>query len=258
MTFSLPQLKISQSVALRQETRAEWEQDFETNHRAFAEELANGIAAELIQKLGDTLKDPFKKPIADKNRLVSEISLRIATQSSAQQIKGFVQKSGQLPPFKAWLETFSDDKNKSADQWNYNCRSKFDIHYFADLMGVIGNLAKEKLSELFTEFKSSDPEHKDLLFRVEWYRRSEQECGSLSSKSSGGIEDALRVELWLSREDVFSDQTEKPKTAVQKYRMKQLQIKKKNGNYERAFMVLGVFMLAMFVLYQKSNILNDI
>lgn len=49
MSFSLPTLDVKKIIAERQETRASfWESNFEKNHETFAENIACGIAKQVL------------------------------------------------------------------------------------------------------------------------------------------------------------------------------------------------------------------
>lgn len=196
---TLPELEISHLINERITTRANtWEAAFEINHKIFAENVATGIAKHVLEELANRLKDPYKKAITPKNKLVFCLSLDITRGAHAKELIRFVQNSPELPPFNEWMKKFTPVEKQS----NHPCFYPDDEtikgaekEYFRKLMAIVGRLAKTNLDELFDAYKLK-PQHQDLQYRVQWVRQADQTF----SNPSDFIDNCLKIELWVNSE----------------------------------------------------------
>lgn len=219
MSFSLPILDVENFIAERQETRTlSWESNFEKNHKTFAENIACGIAKQVIEELGNTIKDPYNQPIGSKNKFVSNVSLEIIKSRTAKKIINLTEGSEELPPFNEWLAKFSTEQKQSDQHYFEENLRGVDREYFEELMAIVGRLADKKLNQIFSEF-TSNSEHKDLQFKIEWYRKSDQQF----SNPSDFRDNCLRIELWFN-EKIISKQAEKSSAVIEQHRVRQKEL----------------------------------
>jgi hypothetical protein len=247
MICSLPALNIRACISERQKITSSWESDFEKNHTAFAENVACGIAKQFIEKLINTIKDPYQKPIDSKNRLVSDISLEITKSRIAKKILRFIEGNNELPPFNDWLTKFSADE-KQLDLYSIEENKKIDRKYFIELMAIVGQLAEKKLSERFSEF-TANSEHQNLQFKVEWYQKSDQQL----SNPSDFRDNCLRIELWFNEKAILKLIEEKSPAIIEEHRIK---LKERRYVRMRNNIIVAVVVVIIGLVILKSGIIE--
>lgn len=232
----------------RQNIRDIWESDFEKNHEIFANEVALSIASKVLEDLRNTLSNPYKKPISFEMRLINNISFDITKNSSAKEIIRLAQSSQKLPPFKEWLEKFSAEKKESDRPYIYEDNKGIDLKYFQELMAIVGRLAEKKLNEEFDRFKSNS-KHKDLQFKVDWYRKEDQQ---FSSPSDCFRDNCLRIELWFNKEAVLLQKIGKNSVVIEQNRIKQQELRHIRTRNNILLSIAAV--IFVFVIHQSGII----
>lgn len=247
MSVALPTLEVADISIARQTRRNLWERDFEENHRPFADDLALGIARHVIEELGNALKDPYKRTISFKKKLISNISLDLTKSRTANEIINFAQTGKELPPFNEWLTKFSTQQKQSEPYFDKR-EKDVDQQYFENLMAIVGDLAKIKLDEVLHHFRSEN-KHKDLQFKVEWFRREEQQFSS----SSGFMDNCLLIELWFDDKVFPRGVEEKSSTTIEQHRVKQQklqQIRMRNN------IIAAMVVVIIGLLFLKSGVIK--
>jgi hypothetical protein len=247
MSSSLPTLDISNFIIEREKTRSTWESDFENNHISFAENLANGIAKQVIENFGNRIKDPYKQSIFSKKKFVSNIPLEFVRSHTAKDIIRFTEGCEKLPPFNEWLTKFSIDQKKSEHHFEENLRG-IDREYFEELMAIVGRLAEKKLNEIFSEL-TSNFENKDLQYKVIWYRQTDQQF----SNPSDFRDNYLSIELWFNEKTIPQQIGEKGSKAIEQHRFRQKQL---NHIRMRNNIIITVIIVILVLMSLKSGILK--
>jgi hypothetical protein len=249
MSFSLPALDIRDFIAERQKTRASsWELNFEKNHKTFAKNIACGIAKQVIKELGNTIKDPYQQPISSKNKFVSNVSLEIIKSRTAKKIISFTEGSEELPPFNEWLAKFSVEQKQSDQHYFEENLRGVDRKYFEELMAIVGRVAEKKLNEIFSEF-TSNSEHKDLQFKVEWYRKSDQQF----SNPSDFRDNCLRIELWFNEKAIPRQIEEKSSAVIEQHRIRQKELQNLRT---RNNIIVAMVVVIIGLMILKSGIIE--
>jgi hypothetical protein len=150
---------------------------------------------------------------------VSNISLEIVKNRSAKKILSLTEGSEELPPFNEWLTKFSVEQKQSEQHYFEENLRGIDREYFEELMAIVGRLAERKLNEIFSEF-TSHSEHKDLQFKVEWYRKSDQQF----SNPSDFRDNCLRIELWFNEKAIPKQSEEKSSAVIKQHRIRQKEL----------------------------------
>ncbi len=245
MNSTLPQIPMRESMTERQSTRtSSWEANFENNHIPFAEKLAHGIAQHVLEKLAESIKDPYKKTISSQNKLVFDISLEMTRSRTAKKISDFTQGGENLPPFDAWIAKFSVDEKESDDYYENSTR-KIDEKYFKNLMAIVGQAAAKKLNNLLIDY-TSNPNQKDLQFTAQWSRHAEKSF----SDSSDFRDNCLHIELWFDEKTFPNEIEEISSPAIEQYKTKQKLLQKNRNRVNLVasgvFILFGLIFISIF------------
>lgn len=178
-SLSLPSLSIIDLVAEKNRNRfLNWEMPLEENQQQFSDEVAFYLAQRIIKKLETHLKDPYTSNISKKNKWTMTYSLDLTESKVARQMKK--QLKCDYPPFKEWIEHFSENETEFLDKV-----------YFQQLMEPIGKEVTRKVNELLSDFQSSH-DHRFFEYEMCWY-------SELKSENGRSKINVLKVPFWLDQ-----------------------------------------------------------
>ena len=197
-------VQINRLLAQREGHRHSWHRQFDSNYVKVAETVSHSIASEVVKRLQEQLRDPYKALPTSAKPLVSTFSLEMSRPEKVSRLQSLAKETAELEPFKEWFAKFGT-KEKSAlraeldedfDEKIFSCslgasqNPKIEFEFFqtemAKLCERIESAVHKQLSALH-----GDPENKSLRFEVERYGRN----SGLFSKTPP--DDSIRVAAWI-------------------------------------------------------------
>lgn len=141
----------------REEILSRWDDEFEHNHELVAQRIAESIGQEILKEIGEYFSDPYSPLVLEPLKL--SYSFEIDTPSQAAKIKQWVgEREATLAPFKEWFDKFTDENEKN-----------INVEYFQEKFARIGRILEGAIKAQLATF-SSNPENRELEYKVQWHR----------------------------------------------------------------------------------------
>lgn len=176
------------------------------------------------------------------------MSLEIIRSRTAKKIINLTEGSKELPPFNEWLAKFSAEQKQSDPHYFEENLRGIDREYFEELMAIVGRLAEKKLNQIFSDF-TSNSEHKDLQFKIEWYRKADHQF----SNPSNFRDNCLRIELWFNEKVYLKQIREKSPAVIEQNRVRQKELQ--NIRTRNTFLIAMVVVFIGLMIF-KSGIIE--
>ena len=151
-----------------------------------------------------TCNDNFLLIPNKKAPLMTYFSFEIVKSKEAIALKELAKDKADLPPFKEWIERFSDSNIKKGleiDNFKSSIRTPklekgIDREYFQEMMALVGRSVETQLKILFKGI-TSQPNNACLRIEVIWNRKADK----LISNSSCFRDKGIDVKIWVEEHE---------------------------------------------------------
>ena len=184
-----PVWNIKETLQRRTDSRMpNWDIAFNANVKAVTTEIAVSIARKIFDQLEKCFSDPFATIPSDKNRLEFKLSFNIPNPEVAKKIGEWAGETKDKPPFKQWVEKFSNTDKKENREYTVVNRVWNPNEEIMSKMKILADSVAENLRQKINAYCEL-PLNRQLKYDVIVTEGKARSSDPLSIKGTFWIED---------------------------------------------------------------------